>query len=651
MACSWRAGCKCHPNWLYGVLRAYTSLMLIFALTTSVNSGVLQLPKPNFQGTVSCNDDGVIVKFPENLDLKKWHASVVDALGLEIRNCIYTLDPEKAILIVPYENCTRRVHKEYQMTMRVVDDHLPTSPEPITYQISCPATELEAPSEWLTGSTNCMEDVMSFSFLLSFPGFDGWNKTKTLLPGWIFTVGEDPGRNMTFIEAMKQGYSALVDSGKLILQVLFNATGVTHYEQGNSHLYMVSLSLLHESPGRKIILSARMICVTDHVTCNATHMTLTIPKFPGKLKAVNTESRSIDVSQLPDKGIDRETTNGLRLHFSKNLLKTKISAKCLSSQFYLSLKLTFHIYGRTVSMVMHPECVCDSPVFVVTDKLCTKDGFMEFEVYSHQTKPALDLDTLRVGDSSCQPIFDDMLINSNIESHLPPVASVKPGPLALILQTYPDSSYQQPYGDREYPLVKYLRQPIYMEVTVLNRTDPNIKLVLDDCWATTTMDPASLPQWNIVVDGCEYNLDNYQTTFHHVQSSVMIPHHYQRFDVKTFTFVSGTQAFSSLVYFHCSVLICNKLSPDSPLCSVTCPGSPRKRRATSTTEEKTLSLPGPILLLSDSPSLLEDLEGWKEHKTSEDIASKAVLAVAALTGAVATLSLILYLRKKRTLTP
>ncbi|XP_006892765.1 PREDICTED: zona pellucida sperm-binding protein 2 [Elephantulus edwardii] len=614
---------------------------LVFTLLSSVSAAVnvSQLANLTFPGTASCNEDGMIVKFPKGLNTKKWDASVVDSLGLQIPNCTDVMKAENLTLRVPYDNCTRKV----------IDS----------------------------------------------------------LRGWILKVG-DPVRILTLVEALQQGYTILVDKGKLILQASFNATGVTHYKQGNSQLYMVPLTLLHESPGQTITLSSRMICVTGLVTCNDTHVALTIPEFPGKLRAVSTEEKSFEVSQLHDSGTARNSTHGLRLHFRKSSLKTKISARCLSYQFFSSLKLTFDFLQETPSMVIHPECRCDSPFSVVADELCTQDGFMEFEVYSHQTKPSLDLDTLRVRDSSCQLLFkaqtpglvrlsiplngcgtrhtfkgnkviyeneihalwadlpsrisrdsefrmtvrcyyrgNNMLIQSNIGSLPPPVVSVKPGPLTLSLRTYPDNSYQQPYGDHEYPLVRYLRQPIYMEVQVLNRADPNIKLAMDDCWATTTMDPASLPQWNIVVDGCEYSLDNYQTTFHEVGSSVTHPDHYQRFEVKTFAFVSGNQALSSLVYFHCSALICNKRSPDSPLCSVTCPGSSRSRRTAGTTEEEIVSLPGPILVLPDSHSL-RDLEAAKGHETTGDITLKTAVGLTALAGVVTIVGLVNYVCKKRT---
>lgn len=48
--------------------------------------------------------------------------------------------------------------------------------------------------------------------------------------------------------------------------------------------------------------------------------------------------------------------------------------------------------------------------------------------------------------------------------------------------------------------MKYLREPLYFEVA-LESSDPNLELVLENCWATLQQDGASTPSWDIIVDG------------------------------------------------------------------------------------------------------------------------------------------------------
>ncbi|KAL0190517.1 hypothetical protein M9458_013215, partial [Cirrhinus mrigala] len=53
--------------------------------------------------------------------------------------------------------------------------------------------------------------------------------------------------------------------------------------------------------------------------------------------------------------------------------------------------------------------------------------------------------------------------------------------------------YTSYYSEADYPVTKVLREPVYVEVRILERTDPNLVLVLDHCWATSNPEPLSLP--------------------------------------------------------------------------------------------------------------------------------------------------------------
>lgn len=62
-------------------------------------------------------------------------------------------------------------------------------------------------------------------------------------------------------------------------------------------------------------------------------------------------------------------------------------------------------------------------------------------------------------------------------------------------------AYSSYYLDSDYPIYKVLRDPVYVEVRMLERTDPNLVLTLGRCWATTSIYPNSIPQWDLLIDG------------------------------------------------------------------------------------------------------------------------------------------------------
>ncbi|MGH0176953.1 UNVERIFIED_CONTAM: hypothetical protein FKN15_074161 [Acipenser sinensis] len=121
-----------------------------------------------------------------------------------------------------------------------------------------------------------------------------------------------------------------------------------------------------------------------------------------------------------------------------------------------------------------------------------------------------------------------------------PAPVVQPGleDLAVIMRLALDSTYNDFYGARDYPVVKYLRRPLYFEVELLYSRDPQAELFLQNCWATYSADRNSSPKWDVVVDSCENSADEYLTIFHPVSSNarVLFPYHLKRFEVKMFSF-------------------------------------------------------------------------------------------------------------------
>ncbi|XP_077185521.1 uncharacterized protein LOC143833509 [Paroedura picta] len=162
-----------------------------------------------------------------------------------------------------------------------------------------------------------------------------------------------------------------------------------------------------------------------------------------------------------------------------------------------------------------------------------------------------------------------------------PSPSILPGvgPLALALKLARDQTYRDFHQDKEYPVTRYLREPLHFQVELLGSQDSQLELFLEDCWATASSDRNSSPQWNIVTDSCESAEDSHQTVFHPVpHGSVPFPTHVKRFEVKMFTFMVDDQALRGQVYFHCSAIICDSARPSSDaLCARRC--IPRRQRA------------------------------------------------------------------------
>ncbi|XP_030056066.1 zona pellucida sperm-binding protein 4 [Microcaecilia unicolor] len=217
----------------------------------------------------------------------------------------------------------------------------------------------------------------------------------------------------------------------------------------------------------------------------------------------------------------------------------------------------------------------------------------------------------------------------------PPSPVSNQGPLLLEMRIAEDIQYSTYYKDADYPVTKLLRDPVFVEVRILQREDLNVVLMLHQCWATPTANPLQKMQWPILVNGCPFTGDNYMTQLVPAEQSARLrfPSHYKRFIVRTFAFVDSTsqQAFKGQIYFHCSASACASSTTES--CSTICM-SRRKRSKSLTLDQSRLSL-----VTAEGPVNFHDMF-LQETVNQDSYAIKLSLALECASGLVTAFGLL-----------
>ncbi|CAJ0943957.1 unnamed protein product [Ranitomeya imitator] len=634
---------KCDDNELTWSNGLFSLLCVLFILSDAIKT-------MDFSGTIYCLEDEILIKKPKDVQQLEWQKlHVVDSSGFEVDAC--HLSPHGSLLTIP-ETCVN--HETGKRVAHIsLYEHMRNK---TVYQVSCNGDQ--ADSDYMTPIITCTKDYIMATIPRTLTGFDD-EIISTPSPASSWTIGIHNGTlvKVNVAAASAYGYTLTSDRNFLMIRTRFDAFGIQEVTFRGQKFYRGNVSLIQERRNPKITIDVKIICARGPPTCNRTHMTLWIPHFDGYLQhiAISDQDIPLTTSALQQQGITLDPTNGVQMNIALTKLQSTTFPGGISYRLP-SLTLTFIIDELNVPMTLSPECLVEntsSPQIIDNFGLQTLTWYITFlpsglalgKSLSAKAMPTQNTANFVFNRETVWCFYngsDLKTINANVVTLPPPISTRNDGPLLLVIDIYPDLSYQRPYSEDQYPVVKVLRDPIYLEVQVLNRNDPNIELVLDDCWATMSQDANALPQWNVIVDGCQESQDHYLTIFHPVDVTVPKATHRKRFEVKTFAFMQGGELSINLVYFHCSAIICNINSPDSPLCNKRCFAARRRRDELFLNRHSNLaSLPGPVMLVDSEPSLSLDDE--------QDVVKQVTIGVLpafALVAVIVLVALLIHFRQK-----
>ncbi|NXV63876.1 ZP1 protein, partial [Molothrus ater] len=269
-------------------------------------------------------------------------------------------------------------------------------------------------------------------------------------------------------------------------------------------------------------------------------------------------------------------------------------------------------------MFRFPVTHCGTTVQVIEDMLIYENQLISTIDVQGSPRGSVTRDSVYILRARCIYNSSDLL-PLGVEVAVPPTAAplAMPGPLGLQLRiatgecslslspsrspshsTPPniptDESYSSYHAVGDFPLVRVLRDPIYVEVRLLQKTDPNLVLVLHHCWASPGSHATSQPQWPILVEGCPFQGDNYRTRLIPMgpaSPELPFPSHYQRFVISTFAFVEPPRmaVLEGEVYISCSASVCHLAQPEPcrPSCQLGVPSRARRSLGNRSTGDST----------------------------------------------------------------
>ncbi|XP_029705182.1 uncharacterized protein isoform X2 [Takifugu rubripes] len=182
-----------------------------------------------------------------------------------------------------------------------------------------------------------------------------------------------------------------------------------------------------------------------------------------------------------------------------------------------------------------------------------------------------------------------------------PYADDAQGELQVEIRVASDDAYAAFHTEADYPVLKFLQEPVYFEVELKGTKLAAVSLELDSCWATLDGDRFSQPRWNLIIKGCVNPVDPNKVIFHPVpvDQRVHYPSHFKRFEVQMFAFADEDN-LSHQVFVHCDVFVCDAKNPQDGVCNKLCyekeTGKGQKRAAS---DDRTLLhvISGPILVI------------------------------------------------------